>query len=208
MRAVLQAGLVFVAVFAAVFAAILLTGLWRGSGISAAVAISALSAVISALAQVISSVIGGEQVSIMRRGEQRDLQRDQRDRERAGREVPRLEATVKFKARSELPTGVSADGRFNALITLENHGLGTAENVTVTASRERGEPAVYRLGTIRSGDTRMIALPLELDMSIQATATTMGRSIVIDYDGASSSITFQMTQTHPPGWGPASAGAS
>ncbi|MGC1760929.1 MAG: hypothetical protein WA431_13670 [Candidatus Cybelea sp.] len=183
---------------AIVFVAILLAALWRSVGPQTSVALAIIGGLVSGIAQ---AMIGHEQLSIMRRAEQRDIERSRLEQERAERETPDLKASVEFRAKSELePRGIHADERYNALIRLENHGRGTAEKVTITASRQQGEPLVREVGIVTGGDTKFIALPLQLGPSIEATAATAGRSIVIDYEGARSPIVFEMTQTHPPGW--------
>jgi hypothetical protein len=160
--------------------------------------VAALGGIVVGLAQLLvtrsQTAISQEQLSLMERQEQRDL-------ERAAHEMPDLKARVEFRVKSELqPRGIHADGRYNALVTLENHGMGAAEKVSVTASRQQGEPLIRPLGVLKGGETKYIALPLELGPSIEATAATIGRSIVIKYEGASSPIVFKMTQTHPPAW--------
>lgn len=186
----LVAGAAFIVIFVA---------LWFFTSPQVSLGVAALGAVLVGLAQFLvtrfQAAISQEQLSIMQRQEERDLQRSQR-------EVPDVKASVEFRAKSELqPRGIHAEASYNALVTLENHGIGTAQGLTLTASREQGEALVRKVGLIKGGDTKFVVLPLELGPSIEATVATAGRTIVIEYEGETSAIVFEMTRTHPPAWG-------
>lgn len=160
--------------------------------------VAAIGGIMVGLAQLLvtrsQTAISKKQLSIMERQERRDL-------DRAAHEMPDLKARIEFRAKSELqPRGIHADGRYNALVTLDNHGMGAAEKVSVTASRQEGEPLIRPLGIVKAGETKYVALPLEVGPSIEATPATIGRNIIIDYEGERSPIVFKMTQMHPPGW--------
>jgi hypothetical protein len=128
----------------------------------------------------------------------------QRPAPNQGSRNPRLEATAEFKWKRELiPMGLSTQSAANIIVSVTNHGLGTATRAIVVASRVAGHSEQREIGPIAPGETRKALFPLALGTSLEAIDVTLGRDITIEYDGESTfdqKWVLRMSSTHPPRW--------